>query len=335
MSCGGAWGGCDAGQMDYGCDAYNAQTGNGSYGDIWHSGVCAEANGGPWACKSGYWGPIVSCDLDPIDCNGNYGYGDQTGPCVPLSSCVSVHPDPRTCALHGVGGFDARAVSYPNGSKSLNALIRESTALSGLFAQLAQLDILPSLQLNITADPGTWRGGEPASFGQPNNNPIITWNSGEVSAAMRDGQDPTQILFHEADHDFYNNTLNSNSLDPVMSVVIDGTTYYYTIYSVNADGTVSLGPGLDGYEHALIDDDLKSTFGSDTTGAEQEALQQANNPPLAENIPGILDRTKATRPTFNSGKKGGRPSAPNLASSCPTDSTTTVRTNDLRVLGTV
>lgn len=245
-----------------------------------------------------------------------------------------MNPDKRNCAIAGAEGRDNRAVPFPKGSKSLNAVIRESAALSGLFAELAQSDILPAVQLDITADPGTWLGGEPAQFNQLSNGPLIIWNSGNVSAAMRlDGQDPTQILFHEADHDWYNNTLNSNTLDPVMAVVIDGQTYYYTIYTVSSNGTAQPGSGIWGYEHALIDDDLKAAFGTDTTGAEQEALQQSNNPPLPENIPGILGATAKIRPTFKPGTKGGRPTAPDLSTACPADSATTVRSNDLRVIG--
>jgi hypothetical protein len=313
------------------------QTGNGATGSIWHTGGCAQITGAStWNCNPGYWGPVVSCDVDPIDCSGPYGPGDETGPCIPLSSCVSVKPDPRHCAITGVEGNDNRAVPYPKGSKSLNALIRESTQLSGLFAQLAELSILPAVQLNITADPGTWRGGEPAEFDLSPNGPIIVWNSGDVSAAMRQqpvAQDPTQILFHEADHDYYDFILNSQSLDPVMSVVIDGQTYNYTIYTVNPDGSVTPGNGIYGYEHALIDDDIKSAFGTDTTAAEQEALQQANNPPLPENIPGILQDTVNVRPTFKAGTKGSRPIGPDLGTACPSTSTTNVRSNDLRVYG--
>lgn len=260
------------------------------------------------------------CDSDPIDCNGPSGPGDITGPCIPKSSCGTPPIDTRTCANLGSQGNVNTAVRLPSGgSKSINAMIREDSALSGLMAQLAKKNISPSLKLNIDADPGTWRGGEPASFAEPTlAQRIITWNTGEVEAAIRsDGQDPAQILFHEGDHDWYHNTFNTATLDPVMVVTIDGQDYRYTVYTVDSNGNTVPGPGYDGYEHALIDADEKKAYGNDTTGALQEALTGADNPPLAENIPGILADMRTASPVFKTGVKGQRPQAPDLTSTCP------------------
>lgn len=81
-----------------------------------------------------------------------------------------------------------------------------------------------------------------------------------------DGQDPTQILYHELMHLF----LDDVGISVPSSGVVTVTVGDYTITYTNLRGANS--GGLNAYDHLLVHDFLMDIFGSDKTGAYLEMM---------------------------------------------------------------
>jgi hypothetical protein len=113
-------------------------------------------------------------------------------------------------------------------------------------------------------------------------NDSLTWSDAGVATAVANGQDATQIAFHEYDHVLDSLAASDGSrnhrvpqrgdlsfpANGMASVTVGGQTFNYNL-SVDAQWRA--------YEHAVIHNDLVSTFGSDLTGALQSAVQGAQD----------------------------------------------------------
>jgi len=116
-----------------------------------------------------------------------------------------------------------------------------------------------------------------------------------MAAAEANGQDPTQILYHETDHLYYESQPGFLSNMPSSATfTINGTTYDYNTANIpcttcSIPGELTNSPGEQAWEHMLIHNDLVNAFGTDETGALQEGLAGAINAPST----GALSATAA------------------------------------------
>lgn len=222
----------------------------------------------------------------------------------------------RSCIKTGTGGSTSYAAPRKTGgTTTANAIVSGSAPLQNLAVDVANVGSSPTISLTGGAEPaqgalpaGTYR---PASY-TPSSN-TIDWNDGLVDYGVDYlNQSAAQIMFHEFDHGFYDFTAGTTTqLSPTMSATIGGTTYTWTIYTVGANGAITVNQsGFDGYQHMMIHDDLVSAYGTDTTGALKEALQTANNAPADAAATANANSSQHAQFPAGTATQKGRPQSP-------------------------
>lgn len=221
---------------------------------------------------------------------GGYGGDPGTGGGAPMPCRVTkiIGRFQRDCGsgppIGGGGGVTKNSsCSYlPSGSTPIdskgdtfNSIAAGNSAVQNLLIGLENSGYSINVAVNSTGtDPSDPTATASTNMNFQNDSATVTFYSSVLNAS---GNDPVQSLFQELDHIYYSfgpmaPTVN---LPKTGTLNIGGTSYNYGLFPVNQQ----LPSSYFGYQHGLIHDDLFNAFGSDQTGALQEALQQANNPP--------------------------------------------------------
>ncbi len=196
-----------------------------------------------------------------------------------------IHPGPMSATL---------CANLPGQNATLDNIIQNSPPVLNLSTYLSNYGVQP---YNVTVaannpNPVRETADVRTNYQHPDQG-TLNWYTNDVSVS---NQDPSQILFHELDHYYYENGpfVPNNSYPNSATAMIGGITYTWTLTPVqNSNGTWSTSAGYDGYEHLLVHDDIVNKFKTtDTTGALQEALQEADNPP--SNIASLLSQYRGT-----------------------------------------
>jgi hypothetical protein len=187
-------------------------------------------------------------------------------------------PSPRPCYVPSGGGDVATLVANDTSS---------GHALQDLVAQLANFGLDIPIQYSSGAIPGAdTTGGDAAAamYTDPNSpkNDVLKWSTSGVATAVANGQDATQIAYHEYDHAY--NTLADPGgtrshrvpfpgdvdfpANGMASLTIGGSTFTYNL---------NVPSQWAAYEHGVVHNDLVAQFGSDKTGALTEAVASAQN----------------------------------------------------------
>jgi len=287
------------------------------YGDPCSGGtgtVCSSSV----SCPSG-----ATCYTDGSGYGGNGGYN----PGCPLLAhgrrrmCLSggggggVYPRPTptpVCGQPRSGGTTA----IDNKGNTTDGLISGNSALKALVEQIQNAGYQVSIQSTTLpsheAATATVQGAGQAT---------IQVDPNQMNAAESNGQDATQIMYHEFDHIYYQTQSGFLSGMPAtVTFTLGGTAYTYDTANVPT-GTpheyrTSQGEGA--WEHMLIHNDLVSAFGADNTGALTEGLQGANNPPANPSATAETNRS-------TTGTSSRAVTAPSKTASCKT--TATVQAN--------
>ena len=202
-------------------------------------------------------------------------------PCHPISSCIS-KPDPLSCARPSSGG----ALTIDAKGNTVNSLLDGSPPLQALLASLHNLGINVTVQLaqlsgNIVGEAQMTS----ASSG------VLFFDPSKLPTAEADGQDPAQLVYHEADHLYYWSLPGFlTGMPNSATFTITGTTYVYNTANLrtNTANVMTISPGEQGWEHMLIDTDIKNAFGTDTTSAASSGLTAATNAPSPANLASTL-----------------------------------------------
>jgi len=166
-------------------------------------------------------------------------------------------------------------------------------ALQALMAALHNAGVQVTIQ-SATLPPGT------AANATLNNSTsgTIQVDPANMAAAEATGQDPTEIIYHEMDHLYYESQPGFFSNMPSSTTfAIGGTTYSYNTANIPSGNGWTNSPGEMAWEHMLIHNDLVNAFGvneGDQTGAITEGLQHATNAPAknALNSTAAADKSK-------------------------------------------
>lgn len=292
--------------------------GNGTTTSYECEGVTPGA-GGTGSGQAGGSGPGY-CDTPGNPATGQSNCGGSSH-CITTSSgktfCPSPSPSPMpNCVATGAGGSTSYAGprNAGGGNTTVNAIISNSAPLQNLSVDVSNVGTSPSIMLNNTVEPaaGSLANGtyEPASY-DPNSHEI-GWNTGLVDYDVDyQNGDAAEIAFHEYDHAWYDDTaVNSNQFNPIMSATLGGATYNWTIYTVAQNGDITFNSkGYDGYQHMMIHDDIVAAYGSDKTGALEEALSEADNAPGSPAT--VAAANSSSRPSFpvGSSTQKSRPTA--------------------------
>lgn len=183
------------------------------------------------------------------------GSGNGGGPApTPVPSCL----------ITGIPGVDT-------------ALANSAPAAS-LMKALANLGITPKIVSSTTLPAGV-----AATYDAATN--TITWDQANVDAAVADGQNAAEILFHEEVHAYLNTYFPG---------IPANTTFTSTIgaYTVTYNDTTNAGGVADDYEHAIVANAVLGAFGNDETGATLEAFGYNVANPTVED-PGVSVATTA------------------------------------------
>lgn len=256
-------------------------------------------------------GPRPPHGVHRMTCDGG-GTGGNGG--------ASPSPSPTpACINTGTGGSTAYAGPRNAGGTltTFNDLVASNQALTNLAVDVANAGSSPTAALNNSAEPakdslsGTYN---PAGYTPSTNS--IGWNTGLVDYGVDYlGQSAAEIAFHEYDHAYYDETANnSDQFSPTMSATIGGTTYTWTVYTVGSNGVTSFNnTGYDGYQHVMIHSDIVGAFGSDSTGALEEALHESNNPPSDAHATAQANASQPAVFPASSATQKGRPASPATA----------------------
>jgi hypothetical protein len=111
---------------------------------------------------------------------------------------------------------------------------------------------------------------------------VIQFDPNQMNTAESQGQDPSQILYHELDHIYYETQPGFfPDMPSTATYTIGGVTYDYNTANIptSTAGVETNSKGEMAWEHDLIHNDIVSAFGSDSTQALAEGLLYATNPP--------------------------------------------------------
>jgi hypothetical protein len=151
---------------------------------------------------------------------------------------------------------------------------------------------LATLGVKPTIVDGTIKTNGVASLYNSATN-TITWDPTQVAAS---GQDPTQILFHELAHAFYDYGKIEYSGPATASAGPYTITYDFS-QDTQTNPAVS-----NAYYHLFVDNDTKSAFGTDTTGALLQAFGLApdSGGVVDQPVPGVtIQNTQTGQPVTN------------------------------------
>ncbi len=158
-----------------------------------------------------------------------------------------------------------------------NKLIQGNAPLQALMAALHNAGVQVTIQLT-TLPTGT---AARAQLTSPTTG-IIQVDPSQMATAEANGQDPTQIIYHEADHLYYESQPGFLSNMPSSATfAINGTTYNYNTANIpsGTPNVLTNSKGERAWEHMLIHNDLVDNFVTDETGAITEGLKGATNAP--------------------------------------------------------
>ena len=196
-------------------------------------------------------------------------------PCRPISSCIAGNALLAPCLQPTNGG----SLALDSKGDSADKLIKGSMALQALMATLHNAGVQVTIQ-SANLPPGTAANATLTS----STSGTIQVDSANMAAAEATGQDPTQILFHELDHLYYESQPGFFSNMPSSATFsIGGTTYSYNTANIPSGIGWTNSQGEMAWEHMLIHNDLVENFGADDTGAAYEGLAGATNAPPNKN----------------------------------------------------
>ena len=280
-----------------------------------YQGSCQPSTGGgdnggiivtPGGGGSGTCGANVNCGLP---C-----YAGGSG-CGPLPT-----PTPQSCLQPKAGGSD----DLDGKGNTADKLIQGSKPLQSLMAAVHNAGV------QVTVQPASLQAGQAANTQLINSTTgVISYDPSQMAAAEANGQDPTQILYHETDHLYYESQPGFLSNMPSSATfTINGTTYNYNTANIpctmcNIPGELTNSPGEQAWEHMLIHNDLVNAFGTDETGALKEGLAGAINAPSTGALSataaadktktGVSSRTIASAPRNATCTSGGSTSRSTLS----------------------
>jgi hypothetical protein len=202
------------------------------------------------------------------------------------SPCWALRPETHNSRRSGLG------LTRHKGNTA-NSLIQGNTALQALIATLNREGIQVTIQ-SATLQAGVAANAQLTS----STTAVIQIDATQMSAAEAAGQDPTQILYHEADHIYYEGQSGFfQNMPTTTTFSIGGSTYDYNTANIQSGtaGVLTNSPGELAWEHMLIHNDLVSNFGTDQTGALAEGFLGATNPP--SNVSTAVSANQSTQGT--------------------------------------
>ncbi|MGD0967667.1 MAG: hypothetical protein ABR949_05210, partial [Candidatus Aquilonibacter sp.] len=202
------------------------------------------------------------------------------------SPCWALRPETHNSRRSGLG------LTRHKGNTA-NSLIQGNTALQALIATLNSEGIQVTIQ-SATLQAGVAANAQLTS----STTAVIQIDATQMSAAEAAGQDPTQILYHEADHIYYEGQSGFfQNMPTTTTFSIGGSTYDYNTANIQSGtaGVLTNSPGELAWEHMLIHNDLVSNFGTDQTGALAEGFLGATNPP--SNVSTAVSANQSTQGT--------------------------------------